>query len=279
MEPHFWYNYTPARTVFTDDGFHYIKNYHPGARFITHIDRVEQNEYYFDSWIAAAATDPKTKFLLDRYSYHPPEELFDLNTDRDEFKNLAAHPAYQDKRHALEQLLNKELQRQGETAEMILAGPLPEFFDQGYTIRQNVGVSDLSFNKKRWNPDTLIITAYLEDADKGGVICDYFNNFKLYAYQHTIGLILADGTDIASGKIPAGSGQLLFSLSAQGALQVVFNGQTILKQDLGKDLTKIRNGYVTCGKIQGEALNGKLQTYQGKISDLRFTMNDLSGKP
>ena len=71
MEPHFWYNYTPARTIITDDGFHYIKNYHPGVRFITHIDKVEQNEFYFDSWVADAKTNSKTKFLLDRYSYHP----------------------------------------------------------------------------------------------------------------------------------------------------------------------------------------------------------------
>lgn len=279
MEPQFWYNYTPARTIFTDDGFHYIKNYHPGLRFITHIDRVEQNEFYFDTWITAAKTDPKAKFLLDRYSYHPPEELFNLNTDRDEFKNLAANPAYQNKMRELEQLLDKELRRQGETDEMIVKGPLPQFFDQSYTIRQNVGASELSFNRKRWNPDTLIITAYLEEIDKGGVICDYFNNFKLYAYQHKIGLVLGDGTEIASREIPANEGQLIFSLSEQGALELKFNQQTILEQDLKKDLTKIKNGYVTCGKVQGEELAGKLQTYQGKISDLRFTMNELSREP
>jgi len=279
MEPQFWYNYTPARTIFTADGFHYIKNYHPGVRFITHIDRVEQNEFYFDTWIDAAKTDPKAKFLLDRYSYHPPEELFNLNTDRNEFTNLAANPAYQNKMHELEQLLDKELRRQGETDEMILEGTLPKFFDQSYTIRQNIGASDLSFNKKRWNPDTLIITAYLNEIDKGGVVCEYFNNFRLYAYQHKIGLVLADGTEIASQNIPANEGQLLFSLSEAGVLEVKFNQQTVLTQDLKKDLTKIKGGYVSCGKIQGEELDGKLQTYQGTIRDLRFTMNELSGRP
>jgi len=279
MEPQFWYNYTPARTIFTADGFHYIKNYHPGVRFITHIDRVEQNEFYFDTWIDAAKTDPKAKFLLDRYSYHPPEELFNLNTDRNEFTNLAANPAYQNKMHELEQLLDKELRRQGETDEMILEGTLPKFFDQSYTIRQNIGASDLSFNKKRWNPDTLIITAYLNEIDKGGVVCEYFNNFRLYAYQHKIGLVLADGTEIASQNIPANEGQLLFSLSEAGVLEVKFNQQTVLERDLKKDLTKIKGGYVSCGKIQGEELDGKLQTYQGTIRDLRFTMNELSGRP
>ncbi|MCH5714806.1 hypothetical protein [Niabella hibiscisoli] len=33
------------------------------------------------------------KFLLDRYSYRPPEELFNLNNDRVSFKNLAANTA------------------------------------------------------------------------------------------------------------------------------------------------------------------------------------------
>lgn len=279
MEPLFWYNYTPSRAIITDDGFHYIKNYHPGARFITHIDKVEQNEFYFDSWIADAQTDPRTKFLLDRYSYHPPEELFNLNTDRDEFKNLVANPAYHSKLNDLEQLLDKELKRQGETNEMILEGPLPVFFDQSYTMRQGSGAADLSFNKKRWNPDTLIITAYLDGINQGGVVCDYFSNFKLYAYQNKIGLVLADGTEIASKQIPVNQGQLLFSLSGKGVLEVRFDQQIILKQKLNGDLTKIKSGYVSCGKIQGEELKGNLQTYQGKITDLRFTMNELSREP
>ena len=279
MEPHFWYNYTPSRAIITDDGFHYIKNYHPGARFITHIDKVEQNEFYFDSWIADAQTDPRTKFLLDRYSYHPPEELFNLNTDRDEFKNLVVNPAYHSKLNDLEQLLDKEMKRQGETNEMILEGPLPAFFDQSYTIRQGSSAADLSFNKKRWNPDTLIITAYLDGINQGGVVCDYFSNFKLYAYQNKIGLVLADGTEIASKQIPVNQGQLLFSLSGKGVLEVKFDQQIILKQELNGDLTKIKSGYVSCGKIQGEELKGNLQTYQGKITDLRFTMNELSREP
>jgi len=279
MEPHFWYNYTPSRAIITDDGFHYIKNYHPGVRFVTHIDKVEQNEFYFDSWTAAAQTDPQIKFLLDRYSYHPPEELFNLDTDRDEFKNLVTDPAYHSKLHELEQLLDKELKRQGETDEMILEGPLPAFSDQSYTIRQGSGAADLSFNKKRWNPDTLIITAYLDGINQGGVVCDYFSNFKLYAYQNKIGLVLADSTEIASKQISVNKGQLVFTLSAKGALELRFDQQTILKQQLKGDLTKIKNGYVTAGKIQGEELKGKLQTYQGKITDLRFTMNELSRTP
>jgi hypothetical protein len=160
-----------------------------------------------------------------------------------------------------------------------LKGTLPEFFDQSYAIRQNSSASDLSFNKKRWNPDTLIITAYLEGIDKGGVVCDYFNNFKLYAYQHKIGLVLANGNTIESEPLPVNQGQLVLRLSEKGDLEIRFNRQTVLTDALQRDLTKIKGGYVTCGKVQGEELEGKLQTYQGKIMDLRFTMNELSREP
>lgn len=279
MEPHFWYNYTPSRTVISNDGFHYIRNYHPGVRFITHIDKAEQNEFYFDTWVAAAENDPKISFLLNRYSYRQPEELYNLDTDRDEFKNLAYNPAYNSKVIELEKLLDKELNRQGETSEMISEGTLPVFFDQSYTIRQRKSASDLSFNKKKWNPDVLFITAYLNDMDKGGVVCDYFSNFRLYAYRNKIGLKLADGTEIESEMIPGKQGQLLLKLSSQGELEVKLNQETILVKALKKDLTKIKGGYVTCGKIQGEELEGKLQSYNGQIRDLRFTMNDLSREP
>lgn len=279
VEPHFWYNYTPSRTVITSDGLHYIKNYHPGVRFITHIDKAEQNEYYFDTWVAAAATDPKTKFLLNRYSYRPPEELYDLNTDGNEFNNLVANPAYHNKAAGLKKLLDQELKRQGETEDMILRGTLPVFFDKSYTIPQNSSAADLSFNKKLWNPDVLFITAYLEDIDKGGVVCDYFSNFKLYARHHKIGLKLPDGSEVTSEPLTGTKGQLVLRLSAKGELEIGFNQQTILTKQLDKDLTKIKDGYVTCGKVQGRELTGDLQPYEGKIHDLRFTVNELSRQP
>lgn len=279
VEPHFWYNYTPARSIITADGWHYIRNYHPGLRFITHIDKVERNEFYFDSWVEKSKTDPHAKFLLDRYSYRPPEELFNLNTDRSEFKNLAYEPSYSKQLQTLQELLDKELQRQGETEAMILEGTLPQFFDQSYSIRQNNSAADLSFNKKLWNPDILYITAYLENIDRGGVVCDYFNNFKLYAYKGRIGIITGDNTTIESEVQTHTKGQLLFQLSSKGDLEILFNNDKILTTKFAKDLTKIKSGYVSCGKIQGKELSGKLQTYDGSITDLRFTMNELSRHP
>lgn len=279
VEPHFWYNYTPSRTVITRKGLHYIKNYHPGLRFITHIDKVEQNEFYFDSWTAAATTDPKAKFLLDRYSYRAPDELYDINTDRNEFNNLVTNPAYHRKVSDLKKLLDQELARQGETAQMIREGNLPVFFDKSYTVRPNGSASDLSFNRKLWNPDVLYITAYLDNIAQGGVVCEYFNNFKLFAHNSKIGIKLPGGTEITSETLPLQQGQLLLRLSAAGELEVRFNQALVLTKKLEKDFTKINGGYVTWGMIQGRELKGNLQPYAGKITDLRFTMNELSREP
>lgn len=279
VEPHFWYNYAPSRTVITAGGFHYIRNYHPGVPFITHIDKVEQNEFYFDSWIEKAGSDTKAKFLLDRYSYRSPEELFYLTDDKEEFRNLINDQAYKAKSKALRQLLDKELARQGETEEGILEGPLPHFFDNSYTIKQNSSAADLSFNKKLWNPQKLIITVYLDGIDQGGVVCDYFNNFRLYAYHNKIGLQFRDGTKAESTALSKSQGHLVLKLDEAGKLDVVFDNKHVLSADLKKDLAKIKGGYVTNGKIQGEDLSGELQTFQGNIRDLRFIMNELSNTP
>ncbi|SEA36386.1 Arylsulfatase A [Arachidicoccus rhizosphaerae] len=279
MEPHYWYNYTPGRTIITADGWQYIRNYHPGERFITHIDKVERNEFYFDSWVEAAKTDYKTRFLLNRYSYHPPEELFNLNQDQEDFKNLVASPEFSNELTKGRSFLKEELSRQGETDEMILKGTLPTFFDHRYTIEQGWSASDLSFNRKLWNPDTLFITAYLNDLGRGGVITDYFGNFQLFGYHGKIGVQLGGGEIFESQKLPMKEGHVLFKLTARGDLSLLFDDQPILTLNLGKDLTKVKGGYVTCGKIQGRNQHGRLQNYQGRIFDLYFTMNELSTAP
>ncbi len=279
VEPHYWYNYTPARSVITKEGFHYIKNYYPGLRFVTHIDKVERNEFYFDSWVEKSKTDEKAAFLLDRYSYHPPEELFNLNGDADEFVNLVKDGSQKQKLQQMRQLLNAELQRQGETEEMILLGPLPKWGDRNYSIRQNSSVSNLSFKRSEWNPDTLYITAYLDGVHNGGVVCDYFNNFKLFAYQGRIGIITASGALFQTQELKENTGQLILKLSSSGKLDIVFNGQPVLNTQVDGDLTKIKGGYVTCGQLQGIEAEGRLQSFKGQIRDLQFSMNQLLRNP
>ena len=278
VEPHYWYNYVPARSVIRSDGLHYIKNYHPGRRFVTHIDKVERNMFYFDSWVQSAAVNEKAKFLLERYSFRQPEELYDLKTDRNEFKNLFDNnsPDFDDLK--IRAVLQNELKRQGETEAMILHGPLPDFFDRAYEIRQNSGASDLSFNRKIWNPDTLYVNGYINGVDKGGIICDYFGQFKITAFQNNVGVEFADGSSFNT-VVNKNSGNFIFRLTARGDMEMQFGGRLLFRQNVKTDFTKIKGGYVTCGKIQGSELPGKFQTYNGTITDLRFSMNVLSRSP
>lgn len=279
VEPHYWYNYTPSRSVITKEGWHYIKNYHPGLRFITHIDKVERNEFYFDSWVEKAQLDSKAAFLLTRYQYRPPEELFNLSKDPDEFQNQSQNPIHRPILENMRELLAYELSRQGETEAMVLKGPLPQFNDRGYTIPQNGSVSNMSFNPVLWNPDTLYISAYLKGMNKGGILCDYFNNFKLFVYMNQVGVSTSDGREVQSEVFKANDGQLVFRLTVSGELEISINNQLCLKTTIKNNLTKITKGYVTCGKVQGTELSGKLQRFKGEISDLQFSMNELLRRP
>lgn len=279
LEPHYWYNYVPSRTIIAADGFHYIKNYFPGVQFITHIDKVERNMFYFDSWVEKSKVDEKTRFLLNRYSFRPSEELYNISQDRAEFDNLIYNLKYSDRKDTLRKLLQEELKHQGETEEMILEGPLPQFYDRAYAIKQNKGVADLSFNKKIWNPDTLFVTAYIDGIDEGGIVCDYFNQFKLVAYKDRIGVEFGNGKSFYSGLQKENRGNIVFKLTNKGDIKLYFNGYNIIDKHVSGDFTKIKTGYVSCGKIQGESLKEKYQTYKGVISNMRFTMNELARLP
>lgn len=282
MEPHFWYNYTPSRTIITSDGFQYIRNYYAGVRFVTHIDRVERNMYYFDSWIRKAEKDDQAAFLLNRYSFHPPEELYDLNKDRNEFENRVGDKNYESKRNTLRKILERELAHQGETEQGIRQGQLPVFYDHAYEVPQKKAVFQSSFNKKIWNPDTLFVTAYLDHIGQGGLICSYFDQFRLIAWNGKIGIEFRGNTTFYSEKLGKDGGNLRLKLTNQGEVQLWFDGNRIINEHIRGDFTKIRSGYVTCGHFRSETeslYEEKYKPFKGEIGHLRFTMNDLMATP
>jgi len=272
MEPHFWYNYTPGRCVVTNDDFHYIKNYNPGLKFVTHIDKIERNEFYFDSWVEKSKVDSRTAFLLNRYSYRSPEELYNLNTDKSEFINLADKNEYKVLLVKLRNLLFEEMKRQGESQNYVLDSFLPVWGDRSFEIKQNNIVSFLSFNKTYWKPDTLYVSAYLDGINKGGLVCDYFNNLKIFAYKNQIGIVTSSDAIYRSKKVETNGGHLLIKITSLGKLEIEFNQNLIIEAFLNGDFTKIKDGYVSCGQFRGKKKMPELQKYEGKIMNLIFSM-------
>jgi uncharacterized sulfatase len=89
-------NRYPRRAVRTRR-WKYIRNLDPAAEHHTHIDRGQAGDGrdYWDSWVAAARTDPAAAAVVRRYHHRPPEELYDVEADPWELSNLAPDPAHE----------------------------------------------------------------------------------------------------------------------------------------------------------------------------------------
>ena len=87
-------NAYPIRAV-RSAGWEYIRNLAPDAEHHTHIDRAQSEDGagYWRSWVRQAEQDAAAAALVKRYHTRPAEELYDLNTDPHELRNLAADPA------------------------------------------------------------------------------------------------------------------------------------------------------------------------------------------
>lgn len=90
-------NRSPSRMLRTAQ-YKYILNLAPENVYHTHMDKAKDHDggrEYWNSWLEKAKTDRRAAAILDRYHNHPAEELYDLEADPGERRNLAA-----DKRHA-----------------------------------------------------------------------------------------------------------------------------------------------------------------------------------
>lgn len=85
-------NEYPMRAVRTER-WKYIRNLSPENEFHTHIDRVVKDEGYWPSWIGKARADADAQQVVARYFKRPAEELYDIETDPHELRNLAGDPA------------------------------------------------------------------------------------------------------------------------------------------------------------------------------------------
>ncbi|WP_439571878.1 sulfatase family protein [Sphingomonas sp.] len=89
-------NVFPMRSVRTAR-WKYIVNLRPDYTYTTHIDQWAGrlgSGAYFPSWRRAAQADPKAKAIVDAYYARPAEELYDLDADPDETRNLATDPRH-----------------------------------------------------------------------------------------------------------------------------------------------------------------------------------------
>ncbi|WP_165253262.1 sulfatase family protein [Paludisphaera soli] len=108
-------NRYPLRAVRTRD-WKYIRNLDPDAEHHTHIDKgvAGDGRVLWDSWVAKAETDPAAAATVAHYLRRPAEELYDLNADPAELRNLADAPEHAATRAELRAKLDRWMESQGD---------------------------------------------------------------------------------------------------------------------------------------------------------------------
>ncbi|HYH56780.1 MAG TPA: hypothetical protein VD772_09225, partial [Anseongella sp.] len=89
-------NQSPMRMVRTRR-YKYILNLAPEILYTTHMDKSREHDggrQYWDSWVTRSYETGQAAAVLWRYHNRPPEELYDVQADPGETRNLAADPHY-----------------------------------------------------------------------------------------------------------------------------------------------------------------------------------------
>lgn len=110
-------NVFPMRAM-REGRWKYILNLHPEFEYHTHIDNDAgklKMGVFFASWQDAAKTDPGANAVLKRYHQRPGEELYDLESDPHEQRNLASEPAHAERLAAMRKALDDWMKAQGDT--------------------------------------------------------------------------------------------------------------------------------------------------------------------
>ena len=112
------FNRTPMRMLRTAR-YKYILNLAPETRYSTHMDRARDHDggrEYWPSWLEASFRDEHAAAMLWRYHTRPAEELYDLQEDPHELRNLAARPEHASRLAELRARLATWRATQGDTA-------------------------------------------------------------------------------------------------------------------------------------------------------------------
>lgn len=109
----------PLRSVRTDR-FRYILNVYPELVFSTQTDHNPQSESFvlWKSWVERAQQDPAVARKVRLYHHRPQEELYDLQTDPHEQRNLADDSAFAETLETHRRALKQWMKHSGDTLQM-----------------------------------------------------------------------------------------------------------------------------------------------------------------
>jgi uncharacterized sulfatase len=108
-------NAYPMRSIRTRR-WKYIRNLRPESKHTTHIDQGNaiDGKLYWKSWLQKAEDEPAAAEIIRRYHHRPAEELYDLEADPQELRNLASDPDHEKPLTRLRLQLDDWMRRQGD---------------------------------------------------------------------------------------------------------------------------------------------------------------------
>jgi uncharacterized sulfatase len=131
-------NRFPIRAV-RNKKWKYIRNLRPENEHHTHIDRAKpvDGNAYWKSWVAAAKDDATAAAIVERYHHRLAEELYDLEADPLEQKNLAGDARFAAVRQQLATQLDDWMREQGDEGTKTEDAVAKEFYkDEEREVRQ-----------------------------------------------------------------------------------------------------------------------------------------------
>ncbi len=124
-------NVYPIRAVRTGQ-FKYIRNLRSDCYHSNHsdIDRKDGAGAYWNSWDAAADSDPIAAAIVAKYYQRPAVEFYNLTDDPHEQNNLADDPSFEDQIQKMSAMLDQWMTSQGDTQKIFnepypVTGPKP----------------------------------------------------------------------------------------------------------------------------------------------------------
>lgn len=109
----------PLRSV-CDERYRYIRNVFPGLNFTVQTDHnpTAQSHNLWQSWVKKAATDSQVATKVRSYHQRPAEELYDLQADPHEQRNLAGDPEHIQTLRKLRAITDNWIRQSGDTLQM-----------------------------------------------------------------------------------------------------------------------------------------------------------------